>query len=174
MMKRTVLVAALTGCLVVVWGNASQLVSGEPQAARPRQATPPPMDMTQFDKCAAPDSTCWPDAFPRPGATKVFENDRVIVWDQVFPDYEYMHKHTKAFFIIRVAQGVVKITTPDGKVVLRDQGETLPRIGSSYEAGHGPHSETSATVNTERARSFYIEFKNSEDKSKLVNGRYPK
>jgi hypothetical protein len=117
----------------------------------------------------------WPPAFPRPGATKVFENDKIIVWDQIFPDpgQDLMHKHVRDFFIIRVAQGAVKITTPDGKFVIRDQGESVPRMGSFLPAGTGPHSETAATMHGERARSFYIELKGTEPPG-LVNGRWPK
>jgi hypothetical protein len=134
------------------------------------------MDMTQFDKCAAPDSKCWPDVFPRPGATKVFENDRIVVWDQIFPDpgLDYMHKDTRDFFIIRVAQGVRKISTPDGKFTLTDAGASVPGMGSFLPSGTGPHSETAATLNGQRARSFYIELKGTEPKQGLVNGRWPK
>jgi hypothetical protein len=127
------------------------------------------MNMTHFDKCAAPNSNCWPDVFPRPGATKLFENDRIVVWDQILadPNLDYMHKHTRAFFIIRVAQGAVKITTPDGKVVVRDQGPSLPAMGSYYEAGHGPHSETAATMHGERAGPFISSSRVPKQKTNL-------
>ena len=36
----------------------------------------------------------WPAQFPRPGATKVFENERVIVWDQIYQDQPFMHRQS--------------------------------------------------------------------------------
>jgi hypothetical protein len=166
-MKRIVLLT-ITGLMVAGISSSGQRPAGAPQA--------PAMDMTQFDKCAAPDSKCWPDIFPRPGATKIFENDRIIVWDQIFadPGVEYMHKHVRDFFTIRVGQGVRRISTPDGHFTLTDGGDTVPGMGSYLPAGTGPHSETAATKYGERARTIYVELKGTEPKTGLVNGRWPK
>ena len=38
----------------------------------------------------------WPPQFPREGATKLFENDHVIVWEQVGrPKEPFVHKHIR-------------------------------------------------------------------------------
>src|ERR1700687_3546822 len=53
----------------------------------------------------------WPPAFPRPGATKVFENDRVIVWDEILTSTEeHMHKHILDAICIYIQDGAIKAT----------------------------------------------------------------
>src|ERR1700676_2964492 len=61
----------------------------------------------------------WPPAFPRSGAAKVFENDRVIVWDEILTSPEdHMHKHTLDAICIYVQDGAIKATDANGKVTI--------------------------------------------------------
>jgi hypothetical protein len=56
-------------------------------------------------------------AFPRPGSKKLFENDRVIVWDSTWTPgvATPMHFHDKDVVVVFLEDGDLKSTTPDGK-----------------------------------------------------------
>jgi predicted metal-dependent enzyme (double-stranded beta helix superfamily) len=61
-----------------------------------------------------------PNAFPRPGNNrKVFENDRVIVWDFTWTPGQPtpMHFHDKDVVVVYLGTGTLRSTTPDGKAV---------------------------------------------------------
>src|SRR5205823_13699484 len=59
----------------------------------------------------------YPKAFPRPGARKIFENKRVVVWDYTFTSDtpSPMHFHDKDVVVTYMADGALKSTTPDGQ-----------------------------------------------------------
>jgi hypothetical protein len=59
----------------------------------------------------------YPLAFPRPGTKKLFENDRVIVWDSTWTPgvATPMHFHDKDVVVVFLEDGDLKSTTPDGK-----------------------------------------------------------
>jgi hypothetical protein len=59
-------------------------------------------------------------AFPRPGAKKLFENDRVIVWDSTWTPGvgTPMHFHDKDVVVVFLEDGDLKSTTLDGKEVV--------------------------------------------------------
>jgi hypothetical protein len=59
-------------------------------------------------------------AFPRPGTKKLFENDRVIVWDSTWTlgVATPMHFHDKDVVVVFLEDGDLKSTTPDGKEVV--------------------------------------------------------
>lgn len=59
-------------------------------------------------------------AFPRPGTKKVFENDRVIVWDSTWTPgvATPMHFHDKDVVVVFLEDGDLKSMTPDGKEVV--------------------------------------------------------
>jgi hypothetical protein len=59
----------------------------------------------------------YPLAFPRPGTKKVFENDRVIIWDSTWTPgvATPMHFHDKDVVVVFLENGDLKSTTPDGK-----------------------------------------------------------
>jgi hypothetical protein len=63
-----------------------------------------------------PNNSGYPLAFPRPHATKLFENDRVIAWSVVWPAAEPtpMHFHDKDALAVFEATGALQSTTPDG------------------------------------------------------------
>jgi len=76
------------------------------------------------DLAVAPirNETGFPPAFPRPRSTKLFENDRVVVWNYVWrPGVPTpMHFHDKDALVVFEATGALQSTTPDGKSVVND------------------------------------------------------
>jgi hypothetical protein len=64
--------------------------------------------------------TKYPLGFPRPGAKKLLENDRVIVWDYTWQPGTPtpMHYHDKDVVAWFLEDGDLKSTTPDGKEVV--------------------------------------------------------
>jgi hypothetical protein len=60
----------------------------------------------------------YPHAYPRKGATKVFENDRVIVWEvnwlKNIP--QPIHRHLYDMAGVYLRYGFINVTTPEGKV----------------------------------------------------------
>ena len=71
------------------------------------------------DHAVAPiqNTSGYPPGFPRPGAKKVLENDRVIVWDYTWkPGVPTpMHFHDKDVVAFFLEDGDLKSTTPDGQ-----------------------------------------------------------
>jgi len=67
----------------------------------------------QADRAA---SKKWPPQFPREGATKLFENEYVIVWEQVGrPKDAFMHKHIRDILNFGIeAGGGIGGLNPDG------------------------------------------------------------
>lgn len=59
----------------------------------------------------------YPLGFPRPGAKKLLENDRVIVWDYTWQPgvATPMHFHDKDVVVWFLEEGDLKSTAPDGK-----------------------------------------------------------
>ncbi len=66
----------------------------------------------------------YPLAFPRPGSTKIFENERVIVWDYTWMlgVATPMHFHDKDVVIVYLGDGDTKSTTPDGQATVNTYG----------------------------------------------------
>ena len=64
----------------------------------------------------------YPGAFPRPGAKKVLENARVVVWDYSWaPGVPTpMHFHDKDVVVVYLEDGALKSTTPDGQSVVNE------------------------------------------------------
>jgi hypothetical protein len=62
----------------------------------------------------------FPLAFPRPGTKKLFENDRVIVWDSTWTPgvATPMHFHDKDVVVVFLEDGDLKSTGSDGKEVV--------------------------------------------------------
>src|SRR6185295_1988411 len=86
--------------------------------------------ITLKDKKVAPipNKTGYPNAFPRPGNVKVYEDARVIVWDYTWTlgKATPMHFHDKDVVVIYLDNGTLKSTTTDGKSVSnkRTMGQT--------------------------------------------------
>ena len=111
----------------------------------------------------------WPPQFPREGATKLFENDRVIVWEQVGrPKDPQMHKHIRDILTFGLdSGGGIEVVTPPGETPDRNATQTIRSgaVGSlSYtKAGLGPHAEVMKDPNRP-GRSIFVELKGTEPK----------
>ena len=64
-----------------------------------------------------PNTTGLPPGFPRPGAKKVFENDKVKVWNYTWLPGKPtpMHFHNTEVVVVYLGNGDIAATTPDGK-----------------------------------------------------------
>jgi hypothetical protein len=79
-------------------------------------------------------------AFPRPGSKKLFENDKVIVWDSTWTPgvATPMHFHDKDVVVVFLEDGDLKSTTPDGKETVNKYTPGTVR----FNKGNRTHSET--------------------------------
>jgi hypothetical protein len=82
----------------------------------------------------------YPLAFPRPGVKKVFENERVIVWDYTWKPgvATPMHFHDKDVVVLFLEDGDLKSTTPDGQSVVTPYAPPTVR----FNARSRIHTET--------------------------------
>jgi hypothetical protein len=112
----------------------------------------------------------WPPQFPREGATLLFENEHVVVWEQVGrPRDAFVHKHIHDIlnFVIDPGGGIT-VLNPDGS---KGSGSSLTRNiydkrpnGITYtKAGLGPHAEV-MTDPSNPGRSIFVEIKDTEPK----------
>jgi hypothetical protein len=88
----------------------------------------------------------YPLAFPRPNAKKLLENDKVVVWDNVWHPGKPtpMHFHDKDALVVYEATGALQSTSADGKQVVGEfkfgQIRFSPRDHTHTEVlvrGHG-------------------------------------
>jgi hypothetical protein len=81
----------------------------------------------------------YPNAFPRPRSRRVFENDRIIVWDYSWNAGEPtpMHFHDKDVVVVYLQDGALRSTTPKGEVVVND----YPRGSIRFNKGDRSHTE---------------------------------
>lgn len=86
-----------------------------------------------------PNTSGYPNAFPRPGVKKLFENDRVIVWDYTWmPGVPTpMHFHDKDVVVVYLEDGDLKSTTLDGKSVVNQYSFGLAK----YNDRNRTHTE---------------------------------
>ena len=82
----------------------------------------------------------YPLAFPRPGIKKLFENERVIIWDYTWvTDVPTpMHFHDKDVVVFFLEDGDLKSTAPDGQSVVNPYTAGTVR----FNARNRTHSET--------------------------------
>lgn len=115
-----------------------------------------------------PAATKYPPQFPREGATKLFENDKVIVWEQVGrPKQAFVHKHIRDVLNFPVeAGGGIAVQNPDGS---KGGGSSLtetiykqPSVTYS-KAGIGPHAEVMVDP-SKPGKSIFVEIKGTEPK----------
>jgi quercetin dioxygenase-like cupin family protein len=86
-----------------------------------------------------PNTTGLPLAFPRPGSVKVFENDRVRVWNYAWvPGHPTaMHFHNTEVVVVYLGDGDIASTTQDGKTAVnhRNPGDIV------FNVANRSHSE---------------------------------
>lgn len=82
----------------------------------------------------------YPLGFPRPGSKKLFENERVIVWDYTWkPDVPTpMHFHDKDVVVFFLKDGDLKSTTPDGQSTVNSYTSGTVRFNTRNRT----HTET--------------------------------
>jgi hypothetical protein len=114
----------------------------------------------------------WPAQFPREGATKLFENEQVIVWEQVGrPKTPFVHKHVRDILTFQVEPGRIDVLGPDLQKIAASTstGATQSltpanRGGLSFtKAGLGPHAEVESDT-SKPSRSIFVEIKGTEPK----------
>jgi hypothetical protein len=104
-------------------GDVRYWAKGAPRRAERSIGSPLRMisiDLKDHPVAPLINSSGQPNAFPRPGNNrKVFENDRVIVWDFTWTPGQPtpMHFHDKDVVVVYLGTGTLRSTTPDGKAV---------------------------------------------------------
>jgi hypothetical protein len=80
------------------------------------------VDLKDAPSGTVPNTTGLPLAFPRPGSKKVFENNRVIVWNYAWQIGKPtpMHFHDKNVVVVYAGDGPLKGVSPDGKEVVNN------------------------------------------------------
>ena len=71
-----------------------------------------------------PNTTGLPLAFPRPGSKKVFENEKIRVWNYAWQPGKPtpMHFHNTEVLVIYLGDGDLSSTTPEGKKTVAHHG----------------------------------------------------
>ena len=109
-----------------------------------------------------------PPAYPRPGATRMLENDRVIVWDIAWLMQEYpVHRHRYAHVGVYYQSGDRIITSTEG--VERPVSTEAWNISS--QAADVTHAEAGASA--EPLRAVFIQIKPDSGGPMEVDGAVP-
>ena len=76
----------------------------------------------------APEEPDYPHAYPREGVTKRFENDRVIVWEVIWPDGapQPYHRHRYDMTGVFLRWGPLRVTRPDGTFTVSETPFEIP------------------------------------------------
>ena len=97
------------------------------------------VDLKDAPSNTVPNTTGLPNGFPRQGARKVFENDKVIVWNYAWQIGKPtpMHFHNTEVVVAYGGDGDIKATSPDGKSTIshRKTGDIV------YNLANRSHSE---------------------------------
>ena len=103
----------------------------------------------------------YPPAFPRNGATKLFENERVTVWDATWPIgiEQPMHEHKYNMAIVYLRYGKIKVTNPDGKANIGGPFEA-PRAASQVK-GMTHKEEAIGNPGDPERRAIMVDLKES-------------
>jgi len=102
-------------------GDVRYWAKGAPRRAEQSIGSPIRMiaiDLKDHPVAPFTNSSGYPNAFPRPGNNrKVFENNRVSVWDFTWAKDvpTPMHFHDKDVVVVYLGTGTLRSTTPDGK-----------------------------------------------------------
>lgn len=104
---------------------------------------------------AAPSPSRYPPAYPREGARKILENDRVIVWDVTLENGRRtaVHDHPYDFMSVTLTPGAIRDVGPDGSVEDRQFETGQVR----FQAKGRIHADEGASVVPRR--SIVIELK---------------
>jgi hypothetical protein len=111
----------LDAVVVSLSGSAEFLPKGKTSNATGRSIV---IDLKDHPVAPIANTSGYPLAFPRPGSKKIFENDRVILWDYTWTlgVATPMHFHDKDVVIVYLEDGDTQSTTPDGKATVNTYG----------------------------------------------------
>ncbi len=103
----------------------------------------------------------YPPPFPREGATKILENESVVVWDVTWVKGRPtpMHRHVADLVGVTLVPGKVRVTLPDGS---SREGEP-DRVGAVSAGGKGLTHMEEGTSDVPR-RAILIELKEAKKK----------
>lgn len=110
--------------------------------------------LSQPSKILAQDGQTYPQPFDRDGATKVFENDRVIVWNVswlpiAYPTHRHLYDYAGVYY------------TNGDRVVVSPQGQRSPTHSKAWDhfffRRGVTHSEEG--VGTDTLRAIFLELK---------------
>jgi quercetin dioxygenase-like cupin family protein len=100
-----------------------------------------------------PNTTGLPNAFPREGAVKRLENERVAIWEYRWTEKPSpMHFHDKDVVVVVMEGGEIESKTPDGK----SRVTRVARGEASFTPGNRSHSERLVSG---AARAILVELK---------------
>jgi hypothetical protein len=101
-----------------------------------------------------PNTSGYPNAFPRPGSKKLLENERVVVWDYTWTPgvATPVHFHDKDVVVVYLADGALTSTTPDGASTVNEHTFGFAK----FNPGNRVHSEL---LSRGTARAIIIELK---------------
>ena len=119
--------------------------------------------------CAAAAQDNLPPPFPRLNATKLLENDRIVIWDIVWPNGQptALHRHVYDQVGTYYASGGRRITQPDGT-----SRTTMTEVGAISTTRKGTtHIEEGNTDSPLRA--VFIELKQATPASPTSGGGSP-
>ncbi len=105
----------------------------------------------------AQDAPDYPHAYPREGVTKQFENERVVIWEVVWPDgvpAEY-HRHRYDMTGVFLRWGPLRVTRTDGTFTV---SETPFEVPSTFLLRKGVTHKEEGIGQPER-HSFMIDMK---------------
>ena len=113
-------------------------------------------------------ATKYPPQFPREGATKLFENDHGVVWEQVGrPKEAFVHKHIRDILNFQIEPGGgIRVLNADGS---QGTGSGLtqtiykPNSMTYSKAGIGPHAEVMVDP-SKPGKTIFVEIKGTEPK----------
>lgn len=97
------------------------------------------IELKDHASTAIPNTSGYPNAFPRPHVVKLLENDKVTVWSYRWNPGEPtpQHFHNKDVVVVYEEDTALKSTTPDGKSVVSEH-----KFGDvRFNRGNRAHSE---------------------------------
>jgi quercetin dioxygenase-like cupin family protein len=111
------------------------------------------IDLKDYKAEPIPNTTGLPNAFPREGAVKRLENERVAIWEYRWTEKPSpMHFHDKDVVVVVMDGGEIESTTPDGK----SRVTRVARGEASFTPANRSHSERLASG---AARAILVELK---------------
>jgi hypothetical protein len=112
----------------------------------------------------------YPPLFPRDGAGKVYEDARLIIWDeQLSAGPTVLRMPVRDGFNFHMTHGLVEYAYGDGRkneLLWSDWEEDeflpTPHIGGVVRAGSAAYGERSADIKKGQRRTFWVEYKGTE------------